>query len=240
MFSNDIEFLGYELSSNGIKPSKTKIDAVQNFRRPESAEEVHSFLGLVNFVGCRFLPNLATITEPLRTLLTKNSLFKWNDEQEKSFRKLQSMLTDQKHLGYNSPCDRTQLIADASPVGLGAVLIQFNKNVPRVIAYASKSLTDCEKRYCQTEKEALALVWAVEHYHIYLYGKHFELVTDHKALETIFGKPTSKACARIQRWVLRLQSYTYTVVYIKGKSNIADTLSRLCVHKESRTFDLDE
>lgn len=108
-------------------------------------------------------------------------------------------------------------------------MIQFNDcQIPRVIYYASKSLYNTEKRYCQTEKEALALVWAVEIFHIYLYGMEFELLTDQKPLEAIF-KPTSKPCARIERWVLRLQSYRFKIKYIQGKSNIADPLSRLCV-----------
>lgn len=79
----------------------------------------------------------------------------------------------------------------------------------------------------QTEKEALALVWSVEHFHIFLYGKEFDLVTDHKPLEVIFG-PKSKPCPRIERWVLRLQAYKYKVIYRPGKMNIADPLSRLC------------
>ena len=72
-------------------------------------------------------------------------------------------------------------------VALGAVLIQFKENQPRVICYASKSLTEVERRYCQTEKEALALVWAVERFNIYLLGLEFELETDHKPLEAIFS-----------------------------------------------------
>ncbi|CAK1554366.1 unnamed protein product [Leptosia nina] len=79
-----------------------------------------------------------------------------------------------------------------------------------IIAFGNKTLTPCERRYCQTEKEALTLVWAVEHFHMFLYGKEFELVTDHKPLEVIFG-PKSKPCARIERWVLRLQSYKFKV-----------------------------
>ena len=128
------------------------------------------------------------------------------------------------------------MIADASPVGLGAVLIQIGLNGPRIIAYGNKSLTECEKRYCQTEKEALALVWAVEHFKTYLFGKEFELISDHKPLETIFGQ-RSKPCARIERWVLRLQAFKYKIIYRPGKSNIADPLSRLCKTHASKPFD---
>lgn len=98
------------------------------------------------------------------------------------------------------------MIADASPGTLGAVLIQFDdQEKPRVISFASKSLSETERRYSQTEKESLALVWGVERFYFNLDGLNFELVTDHKPLEAIF-KPTSKPPARIERWVLRLQA----------------------------------
>ena len=103
--------------------------------------------------------------------------------------------------------------------------MQEQEDGPRVIAYANRSLSDVERQYSQTEKEALALVWACEKLHPYIYGIDFELVTDHKPLQTIFS-PRSKPCARIERWVLRMQSYTFKVVYAPGRQNIADPLSR--------------
>lgn len=240
-----INFLGHTLTDEGVKPLKAHVDSIQNFRAPKTVEEIQSFLGTINFVG-KWIPNLATLTEPIRMLLRKN-LGKnanisqlWQQEQEEAFIKLKKALSCEKILGYYDPKDRTQVIADASPVGLGCILIQFDNKGPRVIAYGNKSLTDCEKRYCQTEKEALALVWSVEHFCIYLFGlDEFELVTDHKPLETIFS-PRSKPCARIERWVLRLQSFTFKVVYRPGKSNIADSLSRLCCNNPSRTFDTEQ
>ena len=113
-----------------------------------------------------------------------------------------------------------------SNVGLGAVLTQVHKDGPRIISYASRSLTSTKTRYLQTEKEALALVWAWEKFHPYVYGVPFELITDHKPLKVIYG-PRSKPCARIERWVLRMQPYKFKVKYQPGPKNIADPLSRL-------------
>lgn len=232
-----IEFLGHKLSAAGISPKQDKVESIRNFRRPANVDEVRSFLGLVNFVG-KFIPDLATITEPLRTLTQKNAAFVWEDKHQQVFEQLKENLCCDLALGYYNIEDRTQVYADAGPVGLGAVLVQINDDGPRAIAYASKSLSDTEKRYCQTEKEALALVWSVERFHFYLFGRYFDLITDHKALEVIFA-PKSKPCARIERWVLRLQSYKFKVIYRPGKYNIADPLSRLVTtEKPQPCFDL--
>lgn len=221
-----VKFLGHNLSSSGITPTNDKVEAIKQFRAPQTAEETRSFLGLVNYLG-KFIPDLATITEPLRQLTKKSVIFKWNKEQQDAFDELKQMMCSDMLLGYYDKNDKTLVFADASPVGLGAVLVQLNKsNESRIIMYASKSLSDIEKRYAQTEKEALALVWAVERFYFYIYGKEFDLITDHKPLEFIFG-PKSKPCLRIERWVLRLQSFKYKVIYKSGKTNIADPLSRL-------------
>lgn len=95
-----------------------------------------------------------------------------------------------------------------------------------MVAYASRSLTDVERRYSQTEKEALGLVWGCERFHMYLYGVEFTLLTDHKPLEVIYST-SSRTSARIERWVLRLQPCKFTVQYVPGKQNIADPPSRL-------------
>ena len=124
----------------------------------------------------------------------------------------------------------TKIITDASPVGLGAVLVQEQDGAWTPVCYASRSLTGCEQRYSQTEKEELGVVWACERFHVYVYGMKFVVETDHKPLEVIYG-PRSRPCARIERWVLRLQPYNFSVIHRPGRENFADPLSRLLHRK---------
>ena len=237
---NELKFLGFLLSEKGIGPAASKVEAVKKATEPKSAAEVRSFLGLVNF-SARFIENLATKSEPLRKLTKKNEKFVWGNEQKKAFDQLKSDLTKADTLAYFDSKAETRIIVDASPVGLGAVLTQTQNGVKRVVHYASRSLSDVERRYSQTEKEALACVWACERFHLYVYGIDFVLETDHKPLEFIYSK-RSKPSARIERWVLRLQSYNFRVEYKPGTQNIADSLSRL-VEKgadEGKKTDADE
>lgn len=220
-----LTFFGHKLTGDGVSPSEEKIAAIQKARPPQSVSEVKSFLGLVHYTG-RFIPDLATVSEPLQKLLRKNQEFVWKLEQRKAFEELKSLITSAKTMAYFRQGCKTRVVADASPYGLGAVLLQNQADGWRVISYASRCLTTLEKKYSQTEKEALGLVWACERFHMYLFGIRFELETDHKPLEFLFAAK-SKPSARVERWVLRLQAYDKCVVYRPGKTNLADSLSRL-------------
>ena len=209
-----ITIMGHVLSEKGIGPTEEKVKAVSEAREPESASEVRSFLGLVNFCA-RFIPDLATTADPLRKLTRQSETFQWGTEQKQAFQQLKEKLSKAETLVYFDKNAKTEVIADASPVGLGAILIQEQAGTKRVVAYASRSLTEVERRYSQTEKEALGLVWACERFHVYLYGIQFELLTDHKPLEVIYSSK-SKPSARIERWVLRLQPYHFTVKHVPG------------------------
>ncbi|KAK7104470.1 hypothetical protein V1264_019182 [Littorina saxatilis] len=230
----EIEYMGFVLNEKGVSPAPSKVEDVKNARRPETAAEVRSFLGLVNF-NAKFIRNLAAKAETLRKLTRQEVTFRWGKDEEEAFCTLKADLAEAVTLGYFDTQAETRIVADAGPVALGAVLIQHQNGEDRVISYASRSLSDVERRYSQTEKEALGLVWACEKFHQYVYGVKFELITDHRPLEFIYSK-RSKPSARIERWVLRLQSYNFTVKYRPGKTNIADPLSRL-VDKEKRPTD---
>ena len=173
------------------------------------------------------VPNFSQVAEPLRKLLRKGQPFVWGTEQQLAFEELKRLMTSANALAYFRGDCKTRIVADAGPDGLGAVLLQLHGGEWRAVSYASRNLTEVRKaNYAQTEKEALALVWACERFNLYVYGREFELETDHKPLECIFSR-TSKPSARIERWVLRLQCHNYRVVYCPGKTNIADALSRL-------------
>ena len=121
-----LDFMGNVLSRKGIAPEEVKVEAILHAKEPENVSEVRSFLGLVNF-NARFIPDLATIAEPLWRLTKKNVKFVWGPEQRRSFQTLKDKLTNAETLGYFDQNAKTMVIVDASPVGLGCVLVQQQK-----------------------------------------------------------------------------------------------------------------
>ena len=223
----NLDFFGFQFSKDGKRPDPKKIDAFANTPTPTNASEVRSLLGMSNYCS-QFIPDYATITAPLRELTKKNTPFQWSEACQEAYDKLKAVLTSSPVVSYFDVNKESIVLVDASPVGLSAILAQRapQSEETKIIAYASRSLTDVETRYSQTEKEALAIVWGIEHFHIYLYGAPFILYTDHKPLEVIYANPCSKPPARIERWMLRLQQYDFSVVYKKGAENPADFMSR--------------
>lgn len=230
-FQDKIEFCGHEISQDGLHKSQKKVDAVVNAPRPENVSQVRSFLGLINYYQ-HFLPNLSTLLQPLHKLLEKGSKWKWTPECEDAFVQAKKLITSEEVLAHYDPQRPIKLECDASPYGLGAVLTQvMEDNTERPIAYASRTLTKTEKHYSQIDKEALALIWGVKKFHIYLFARRFTLRTDHKPLTAIFNPakviPATTA-ARLQRYALFLAGFDYDIEYRSSTKHCnADGLSRL-------------
>ena len=220
-----LEFFGFIFSADGISADPRKVAAIHQASEPKDPAEIRSLLGMANYCS-RFIKDFSTITAPLRDLTKKGVPWHWGEEHSAALQALKEGLTSNTTMSYFDPKKETELIVDASPFGLGAILFQEDKGEKHVIAYASRALTDVERRYSQTEREALAIVWSCEHFHLYLYGHSFTLVTDHKPLEMIWNNPRSKPPARIERWGLRLQPYDFRIVFKKGADNPADYMSR--------------
>ena len=160
LFNTDrLVFMGMLLSEKGIGPTADRVKAVLEVEEPKSASDVRSFRGLANYTS-RFIPHFATLSEPLRRLTRKETPFEFGPEQKKSFECLKQKMAEACTLAYFDKNAPTKIITDASPVGLGVVLVQEQDGAWTSVCYASRSLTGCEQRYSQTEKEALGVVWA--------------------------------------------------------------------------------
>ncbi|VDI49213.1 Hypothetical predicted protein [Mytilus galloprovincialis] len=212
-----VTFFGVVFSKEGISPDPSKVKAVKDATPPTTVPELRSFLGMTNY-SSRFIRNYASICEPLRRL-TRHTTWTGN-----------GLLSNKTHL---TILKLSYLVRH--PVGLGAIISQNQKT----IAYASRALTDVESRYSQTEREALAIVWACEHFDIFIRGaKNVNIITDHKPLERIWQK--AKIPLRIERWGLRLQPYKLTIKYQPGRDNPADYMSRHPIAMCSKTRSHEE
>ena len=219
---NEVPYLGHLLSEEGIKPDPAKVKAMRDMPEPSDKKALMRFLGVVTYVS-KFIPNLSTVAAPLRDLIKKDSEWVWDENGKKCFERLKTLISEQSVLKFYDMSKNTTLQVDASQHGLGAALMQEGQPV----AYASRTLTKTEKAYAQIEKEMLAVVFGCERFNQYVYGQTVCIETDHRPLVTISKKPLSVAPARIQRFLLRLQKYSFSLVYKPGKEMyLADTLSR--------------
>ncbi|KAL0182111.1 hypothetical protein M9458_021486, partial [Cirrhinus mrigala] len=226
-----IPFLGHVISKEGLRPSPDHLIAIAEAPRPTDMVALRSFLGLTSWFN-KFLPNYATVVEPLRQMLRAKAQarLQWSKETTESFDTLKRMLLQSPVLAIYDPSLPTFISTDASDYGLGAVLTQLHPDgVERAIAFASRSLSKSERKYSIVEKEALACVWAVEKWRTYVWGHRFTLRTDHQALTTLLStKGMDRAGMRVARWSARLLCYQYDVQYRPGTRNcVADCLSRM-------------
>ncbi|KAL8584885.1 hypothetical protein ACOMHN_037588 [Nucella lapillus] len=223
-----LDYLGQVIDPNGVRKDPAKAKAIVEMRQPENVGDVRRFLGMVNQL-MKFVPNLADKSKPLRDLLHKDVAWTWGPDQQQAFDTLKKDLTSSETLALYHPERNTVVSADSSSFGLGAVLLQRqNDGHMKPVAYASRSLTKTEKRYAQIEKEALAIVWSLEHWADLLIGKTFHVETDHKPLVPLLStKLIDELPIRIQRFRIRLLRFSFTICHVPGKElYTADALSR--------------
>lgn len=226
-FRRETQFLGHTVSEDGVRPNSEKIETIKNWPLPRCEKDVRQFLGMLGYYR-RFIKDFAKIVKPLTALLRKETEFEITPEVETCFEKCKQLLMLDPVLIYPDFSKEFLLTTDASDYAIGAVLSQGPIGNDRPIAYASRTLNKTEERYSTTEKEFLAIVWAVNHFRPYLYGRKFRMFTDHQPLTFSF----TNANHRIIRGKLALEEFDYELIYKPGKQNVvADALSRVNIEK---------
>ena len=203
----NISWLGYNITQSGISPNNKKTDSIKNLEPPKTLKQLRSLKGSVNHQLIKFIPNLASLLDPIRPLPKNeniiNNKIKWSDEHTDALTSIKNQITKirrRKHFYKEKPI---RVKSDASHKGLGATLEKWDSNSWFPIAYASRFLNPAEQKYSTNELESLAVVWAIEHFRYYLYGSEFTIATDHQALLSALksNRGNKSNYSRLTRWV---------------------------------------
>ena len=217
-----VSFFGHQWSAKGLSPDPKKIAVVRRMDLPRDVETMRSFLGLVNYLN-RFSPHLAELSEPLREVCRQDTEFQLTKSVHVAFLKTKEEISKNVTLPYFNPRSDTTLQTNASKKGLGAVILQDSKPV----MFALRALTGAEKNYQNLERECLAMIWGMEKFHYFLYGKHITLETDQKPLVSICRKHMVEILPRIQRLVVR--SFPYQPFDVQYRRKVLEQIHE--IHK---------
>lgn len=221
-----VTFLGFIIENGEVQPSQEKTKAIDKFSKPTTIKQTQSFLGLTGYFR-KFIPSYSLIAKPLSDLLKKESVFKFGEEQERSFNTLKKLLTNEPVLRIYKQGSETELHTDASKHGYGACLLQKSDDDAKFhpIYYMSRKTTPAEEKYSSYELEVLAIITAVKKFRTYLLGHKFRIVTDCAAFQKTMDK--KDLTTRVARWALLLEEYLYEIVHRKGTQMAhVDALSR--------------
>ena len=223
--------LGHIVSKDGIEVDKAKVELISNLPTPKCVRDIRSFLGHAGFYR-RFIKDFSAIARPLCTLLSKDVPFTWSQACDIAFTKLKNMLVSPPIMRSPNWDLPFEIMCDASDYAIGAVLGQREDKKAFVIYYASKTLDSAQANYTTTEKEFLAVVFALEKFRSYIVGSPVTIFTDHAALKYLLSKKDTKP--RLTRWILLCQEFNLTIKDKKGVENVvADHLSRLVPESNS-------
>lgn len=223
-FMTKIDFLGRELSKEGVRPGSSHLRAISEAQAPRTVKGVRQFLGLANF-SRKFVKNYAEKVSPLTNLLRKNVAWEWGPEQMNAMQTVKEILLGKPLLATFESGLKTELHTDASSIGLGGMLIQLDGKEKRVVGYYSRKTTPVEQKYHSYDLETLAVYASLKYFRVYLLGIKFSIVTDCIAIRATATK--KDILPRVARWWAYFQDYDYTIEYRPGKQVAhVDYLSR--------------
>lgn len=219
-----IKYLGYVVDRQGLHVDPDKVTAILNLPTPRNVKNVRQVIGTISWYR-KFIPNFSQLLAPLCSLLRKNSAFNWNSACDQAFKQIKQYLISAPILRCPDFGKPFYVQTDASGYGIGAVLSQRDDDGEHVICYLSRSLTKAEAKFSTTERELLAVLFAVEKLRPYVEGYKFYVVTDHASLKWLANLREPRG--RLARWAIRLQQFDFEVIHRKGKDHVVpDLLSR--------------
>ncbi|XP_076299334.1 uncharacterized protein LOC143218180 [Lasioglossum baleicum] len=238
---SEVKFLGYKVSKEGSRPLPEKVEAINNFPRPETAKQLRRFLGMINFYR-RFIPRAAEAQAPLNAMLTENikgnKKVTWTDEACDAFRRCKESLSQATLLAHPQPNAPLSLTCDASDFMVGAALHQHCGNDWEPLAFFSTKLSSAEQKYSTFDRELLAIYSSIKHFRHMLEGRIFTIYTDHKPLTfALNSRPDSHIPRQIRQLDL-IGQFSTDIRHISGQDNVvADALSRINAIDESIDFE---
>ena len=233
----ELKFLGFIISKDGIKPDPKRTEAIRNFPIPTKVKDIRSFIGMANFYR-KYIKDFASIASPLTGLIRKDIKFNFTEECKNAFNFIKEKLSSEPILAHFRIGDRLILYSDGSGYGIGAILNQIQDGKEVTLQYASATLNKHQENYTVTQRECLAIIFAIDKWRPYLMGVPFTLKVDHCALCYLMG--ICDPYGKLARWALKIQEYQIKIEYKSGKTHgNVDCLSRYPL-KERPPVDLEE
>jgi hypothetical protein len=228
--------LGHIVCKKGLLLDPSKIAIIVDLPPPTSVRQLHTALGHTGYYR-KFIKGYAQITTPMENILKKDSKFQWTEECQHSFNTLKKKMVTAPILVFRDWSKEFNFHVDASSIALGAVLVDPGaRDIDHLIAFARKNLSTSEMNYITTEREGLAMVYALQNFRHYLLEGHFRMFTDHYALKYLVKKPVLGG--RICRWLLLFQEYDFEIMVKPGRMNRGpDHLYRLEHGEEPTSLD---